>query len=123
MGWSIGFDSNWGRDVGYGVPATCDQLGCGKPIDRGLAYVCGGQPYGGEYGCGLFFCTDHLMWPAGEEERGEEQLCQRCLAGQDPFAPTPDTVQWMTHKLTDPSWAQWRAENPVQVDELRAALG
>ena len=24
MGWSIGFDSKWNRDIGYGVPATCD---------------------------------------------------------------------------------------------------
>src|SRR4051812_7048849 len=24
MGWSIGYDSNWQRDIGYGVPAFCD---------------------------------------------------------------------------------------------------
>lgn len=42
MGWSIGFDSNWNRDIGYGVPAFCDHPGCTAEIDRGLAYVCGG---------------------------------------------------------------------------------
>ena len=44
MGWSIGFDRRWNRDIGYGVPATCDQPGCGADIDRGLAFVCGGDP-------------------------------------------------------------------------------
>jgi len=52
MGWSIGFDSRWNRDIGYGVPAYCDHPKCNEEIDRGLAYVCcGEQPYGGEHGC------------------------------------------------------------------------
>lgn len=59
MSWAIGYDDHWHRDVGYGVPATCDHPGCQKLIDRGLAYVCGGQPYGGDDGCDLFFCEDH----------------------------------------------------------------
>ncbi len=53
MGWSIGSDGD--RDIGYGVPAECDHPDCTAEIDRGLSYVCGGDPYGGEYGCGLFF--------------------------------------------------------------------
>ena len=60
MSWAIGFDSRWNRDIGYGVPATCDFPGCGVDIDRGLAFVCGGEPYGGEDGCGLYFCASHL---------------------------------------------------------------
>jgi hypothetical protein len=48
MGWSIGYDSKWKRDIGYGVPAPCDLPGCDKEIDRGLAFVCGTEPYGGE---------------------------------------------------------------------------
>ncbi len=24
MGWSIGYDKNLKRDIGYGVPATCE---------------------------------------------------------------------------------------------------
>jgi hypothetical protein len=52
MGWSIGFDTTWNRDIGYGVPAICDRPGCGEAIDRGLSFVCGGEPYGGEKGCG-----------------------------------------------------------------------
>ena len=37
MSWAVGFDSQWDRDIGYGVPAYCDHPGCGKEIDRGLA--------------------------------------------------------------------------------------
>lgn len=53
MSWAIGYDENWKRDVGYGVPAICDHPGCNEKIDRGLAFVCGGEPMGGEKGCGL----------------------------------------------------------------------
>lgn len=30
MSWVIGFDSNWNRDIGYGVLAFCDHPGCKK---------------------------------------------------------------------------------------------
>jgi hypothetical protein len=114
MGWSIGFDPNWKRDIGYGVPATCDHPGCGKEIDRGLSYVCGGDVYGGEHGCGLFFCGDH-RWFAEEAV-----VCQQCRDGADEFTPTPDRPEWVAHKLTDESWAKWRAENPDWVLAARA---
>ncbi|MBO0813536.1 MAG: hypothetical protein J2P30_00045 [Actinobacteria bacterium] len=110
MGWQVGYDSNWNRDIGYGVPATCDQPGCGEKIDRGLAYVCGGEPYGGENGCGLYFCGEHLA--------GEGQQCERCLNQEPPFSPTPDTAEWLNWKLTDESWEQWRAENPAEVERI-----
>ena len=106
MAWAIGFDTKWGRDIGYGVPAYCDQPGCGERIDRGLAYVCGAEPYGGERGCGLYFCGGH--------QHGGEQLCERCLRGDGPFQPTPDHPDWTRHKLTDPSWEQW-----VLVEQLQ----
>ena len=111
MGWSAGFDSNWNRDIGYGVPASCDYPGCGEEIDRGLGYVCcDQQPYGGEDGCGLYFCGKH----PGQ--------CERCQAGKPPFEPTPDLPEWLNWKLTDESWAQWRAENPGKVSAMQAAL-
>jgi hypothetical protein len=102
MGWAIGFDSNWNRDIGYGVPAICDHPGCEAEIDRGLAYVCGDEPYGGDKGCGLFFCPKHQV--------GEHQTCQRCVDGLPPFEPKPDDPVWTHHKETDPSWASWREE-------------
>lgn len=105
MGWQIGFDSRWQRDIGYGVPAPCDQPDCGEKIDRGLAYGCGGEPFGGEDGCGLFFCGDHMLGG------GQPQLCERCEAGNpEPFTPKPDLQEWIDFKMTDPSWAPWRAE-------------
>lgn len=103
VGWAVGYDTRWKRDIGYGVPATCDQPDCGERIDRGLAYVCGGQPYGGDDGCGLYFCGHH----------GGGEKCSRCQNGAEPFAPTPDVEGWTRHKATDPSWARWRTENGV----------
>lgn len=116
MGWSIGYDESWKRDIGYGVPATCDQPGCGKAIDRGLSYVCGGEPYGGMRGCGLYFCSDHLYL-----SRDEPQLCVKCGPEPgDPYEATPDLPEWINWKLTDESWQRWRNENPEEVARLRA---
>lgn len=101
MGWAVGFDEHWQRDIGYGVPATCDYPGCGARIDRGLSYVCGGEPYGGDNGCGLYFCDKHIYCNG-------KPLCERCDVGKEPFEPTPDVAEWIEHKATDPSWAEWR---------------
>jgi hypothetical protein len=49
-----------GREAGYSVEATCDQEGCDEQIDRGLGYLCGRTPGGDEYGCGGYFCANHL---------------------------------------------------------------
>jgi hypothetical protein len=105
MGWSIGYDDNWKRDIGYGVPSICDHPGCTTRIDRGLGHVCGGEPYGGEEGCGLYFCSKH----------GGGWLCEECCHGRLPFAPKADTPEWIEWKLTDESWADWRKENPQWV--------
>lgn len=131
MGWEIGYDSNWARDIGYGVPAVCDHPNCEAKIDRGLGYVCGAEPYGGEIGCGLFFCGTHLLhgepidpdandesYDAADAEAWAHRLdevlgycfCERCLAAEEPFAPKPDVKEWVEHKQTDPSWAEWRAK-------------
>jgi hypothetical protein len=118
MGWSIGYDDNWKRDIGYGVPAICDHPGCKAEIDRGLGYVCGGEPYGGEYGCGLFVCSEH--------QRANDrclQLCQHCAdRRRRKLQPSADSAEWMEWKLADESWQQWRDENPVEVEKMRAAL-
>jgi hypothetical protein len=113
VSWSIGHDSNWNRDIGYGVPAICDHPGCGEKIDRGLGYVCGGAPYGGDQGCGLYFCSKH---------RDHHDLCARCAVNADPFDATPDSLEWVNHKLTHESWAVWRDTNPTDVGMLRARV-
>ncbi len=122
MGWSIGYDHNWNRDIGYGVPATCDHPGCGRKIDRGLAHVCGGEPYGGDHGCGLYFCGSHIFL-GGERPHA----CERCRDAKEddevtPFDPTPDRRVWLRHKLRHHSWKQWRDENAKEVAEIKAAL-
>jgi hypothetical protein len=112
MGWAIG--ESQGRDVGYGVPAYCDHPGCRAEIDRGLGYICGGEPGGGERGCGLFFCGQHLG--------GMHCRCTRCTQGEAPFTPTPDHPNWIRWKLTNESWRQWRDQNPGDVAKLQHAL-
>lgn len=103
MGWEIGFDDNWNRDIGYGVPAECDHPRCKKTIDRGLSYVCGGEPYGGDKGCGLYFCQKHLAYPF--------QRCPKCARyDHKPYKPKPDLKIWTDFKMVDPSWAEWRKE-------------
>jgi len=120
MGWSIGFDETCQRDIGYGVPATCDHPGCGAGIDRGLSYVCGGHPYGGEHGCGLFFCEKHRK-TAGDR-RENAALCIRCYHGRRPYPATPDVPEWMRHKLRDFSWSVWRRQHPELVEAIRTSL-
>lgn len=115
MGWGIGYDENWKRDIGYGVPATCDHPGCGNRINRGLAYVCADQqPHGGD-GCGLYFCDEHLRFYE------QWMMCERCGEGKPPFEPAPDTPEWVQWKLTDESWQQWRDEHPDEVAAMKAA--
>ena len=85
MGWAYG-TNNQGREIGYGVEATCDDGGCEAKIDRGVSYVCGGEHDGGEKGCGRYFCGDHLSY--GLVGRGiyqpyGAQLCDECAASYD----------------------------------------
>lgn len=118
MGWSLGYDNRHHRDIGYGVPAECDLPSCKAEIDRGLAYVCGSDPYGGEYGCGLYFCETHFNY---RKPRGADrtiQLCPRCYSYKAYYNPKPDHPTWKKHKLKDKSWAEWRKNNPEEVKLL-----
>lgn len=119
MGWSIGYDTRWHRDIGYGVPAYCDHPGCDAEIDRGLAHVCGGEAYGGEHGCGLYFCSAHLAFYE-VMSMAHPQLCERCGSQQDSFEKKPDHPEWIKHKLTDESWREWREANADKVKEMAA---
>jgi hypothetical protein len=56
-------------EAGYSVEAECDKEGCNDPIDRGLAFLCGQTPGGDEYGCGFYFCAQHM---------NGDQLCEAC---------------------------------------------
>lgn len=112
MGWSVGFDATWNRDIGYGVPAYCDHPGCDEEIDRGLSYVCAnGQAYGGQFGCGLYFCGKH---------RNAKGFCGQCSKPRtEPFDAKRDHPDWIRHKLLDPTWAEWRCDNEEWVARAR----
>lgn len=106
--WAIGYDEHWNRDIGYGVPGTCDHPECNNTINRGVDHVCGGEPYGGDLYCGLYFCKDHLelITPSASEE--SSPVCAQCALGKEPFAPTPDIDEWINYKETSSYWAGWR---------------
>jgi hypothetical protein len=121
MGWSIGYDGNWERDIGYGVPAECDHPKCREKINRGLSCVCGEQPYGGDKGCGLFFCAKHLflhLFVDGEVKF----VCPRCDSHKPPYRPKPDVEEWIRFKMTHESWEEWRTQNPKFVEENKRLL-
>jgi hypothetical protein len=111
MGWSVGWDPNWRRWVGYGVPAWCDMPGCSAVIDRGLTYICGGEAMGGERGCGLYFCSTHLQ--------ALGQRCAQCANGLPPFDPKEDHPDWIEHISTHDSWAGYREKEPGYESYLR----
>jgi hypothetical protein len=65
MGWAYGIAHD-GREIGYGVEATCDQPGCDAKIDRGIGYLCGGHDALGVVidgadgpSCGKYYCPEH----------------------------------------------------------------
>jgi hypothetical protein len=121
MGWSLGFDNKWNRDVGYGVPAICDHPKCNEEIDRGLSFVCGGEPYGGEHGCGLYFCANHLYFHSFRDGETHE-VCNRCDRYKSSYKAKPDSKVWIRFKLKDKSWEQWRQENPKEVEKMKLLL-
>jgi len=65
-------------DAGYGVEAVCEEDGCAAGIDRGLYHLCGNMPGGDEYGCGGYYCGEHLYLGSGAPV--DEGLCRRCDA-------------------------------------------
>lgn len=67
-------------EAGYAVEAVCEKDTCDATIDRGLGYLCGQQPGGDEYGCGGYFCGEHLYTPPAGEHGN---LCAACLPEMD----------------------------------------
>jgi hypothetical protein len=73
MGWSYAVARD-GREIGYSVEATCDHPECDAMIDRGLGYLCGEMHEDEQFGCGKYFCQDHL----GVYEHEDGTLCSVC---------------------------------------------
>lgn len=82
MGWSHCGTDDDGREIGYGVSATCDQPECNAKIDRGLAYCCGSMHGGGDHGCGRYFCGKHLIHVRGTSDH-LGTLCSECAKRYD----------------------------------------
>jgi hypothetical protein len=135
MGYAYGYIG--GRDIGYGVPATCDYPSCKAVIDRGLSYACGDWPGSHDDYCGLFFCSKHMTYTEKDDSSGENhQCCDRCAWNiehadeiendyklfKPSYDPKPDRNVWIRHKLKHHSWAEWRSENPEEVEELQQRL-
>ncbi|MEU0786307.1 hypothetical protein ABZ341_32600 [Streptomyces sp. NPDC006173] len=68
-------------EAGYGVGTVCESDTCEEQIDRGLAHLCGATPGGDEYGCGGYFCGQHLYM--APEVPGAEGLCEPCAARRE----------------------------------------
>jgi hypothetical protein len=64
-----------GRQAGYAIEATCDEKDCTARIDRSLGYLCGRSPGGDEWGCGNYFCSEHLFFVVVDDA---PQMCERC---------------------------------------------
>lgn len=67
MGYAF-YDTPMG-EAGYSVEDICHKEGCDEEIDRGLGFLCGNTPgQADEYGCGRWFCGDHLCCAPAEVE-------------------------------------------------------
>lgn len=112
------------RDGGYGVPAWCDHPGCTEQINRGVGYMCGDNPHGGdEFGCGLFFCGDHSYSRRPRGHHAYVRNCKRCFTYRyPPYKPRPEHPEWINWKLKDKSWEEWRQKNPKIVELLKTQL-
>lgn len=71
-------------EAGYSVETVCEQDGCTERIDRGLAYLCGATPGGDEYGCGGYFCGQHLLGSAVPEASGQCRPCSDRYEAEHP---------------------------------------
>jgi hypothetical protein len=95
VGYAFGHNNN-GREIGYGVEATCDWPGCEEAIDRSIGNCCGGidgignAGMDGEAYCGDFFCEKHMSFDVclkcvrkcpdckGEARDADGEPCARC---------------------------------------------
>lgn len=75
--------------AGYSIEDVCHFGDCLATIDRGLGSLCGNEPgVEDEFGCGRWFCGEHLKVPVSG-----------CLNG-----------------TCDDCWERWEIEHPVDED-------
>lgn len=92
MGWAYGVATD-GREIGYGVKAKCDFIGCVAVIDRGLGYCCGSMhESSNDDGCGKYFCEQHRpMSVHGCEWQDEDEDDDDELSGNSGQLNYPDS--------------------------------
>jgi hypothetical protein len=74
--------------AGYAVTDTCHKSDCTTHIDRGLAYLCGDTPgTEGEYGCGLWYCGDHLLGRPESVKIMGGGMCAPCMKAWEDANP------------------------------------
>lgn len=76
-------------EAGYSVATVCEEDGCEENIDRGLVHLCGATPGGDEYGCGGYFCGQHLLGSPVPEASGQ---CKSCSDRYEAEHPDPEEV-------------------------------
>lgn len=123
------------RYGGYGVPAYCEEPECKEEIDRGVSFACGGEPFS-ENGCDMYFCEKHRHYTCIRELQAKDncedhdceenekdceyvELCLPCSKGEEGYSYKPEHPIWIKHLLKDPSWKEWRKNNPDKVKELK----
>jgi hypothetical protein len=111
MGYSVGWDEDYKRWKGYGVPCTCEHPHCGEKVDRGMGCLC--------EACGLAFCGNH--WHLGHCERCLDLDERVGLTDVKPFDAKPEHPEWLAHLRNDPSWAKWRKDNMAQLNAWELA--
>jgi len=124
MGWAYCGTDYYGREIGYGIDATCDKRRCEEEIDRGLGYICGQMhhgPFDMEPGCGRYYCGKHLSGVGsrgGCDHRGRKAWgrtkCQ--LLRKDGKWPGDDDVyycachEWAVAAV--PEWDPRKGDDP-----------
>lgn len=123
----------WDRYWWYGVPAICEHPDCNEEIDRWMSYACWWEPFS-EFWCDRYFCSKHLSneyfdedWFVLSDHAPDEaydsakcvDICEKCKRNEEPFPYKPEHKKWIKHLLKDPSWKEWRDNNPEKVEEFK----
>jgi len=115
MGWAVGTGGTSGHRIWRAGLMRSPAMQQGNRSR--LSHVCGMINTDGEdRGCGL-----HSVLTTCLDSRSSDSFVNAATHAQTPFARKPDLAEWSNHKLTDQSWAQWRAENPDRSNRFRSA--
>lgn len=103
--------------------------GHGVVDDEAICEDCGGEGLDGEEECPTCGgsgdvwveeeCPECDGWGSVEDEDEAEllEVCDMCMREAVPYIPKEDHPAWLYHKLTDPSWEEWRTLNPAWMEK------